>query len=298
MQEVRSTIDEAILGDLIFGGQVLVFPGLAPMLELCRLTRQAIRQELATHHPVKAHEIHRRTAFLQRVQALQTRLKSDNKPLERFADALSLIGLDLGQTFWDRLLFRVVPLRGSHWGACASVGVHRDTWGSNIHQQINWWAPIYPVARNRTIRFYLDHWDRPLKNTTATWRVETYIAERNRSRAGYAPSYPSAPEALQAPEGKRSEPVIKPGDLLCFSAAHLHCSVPNRSTMTRFSFDIRTVNLGDLHRRRAAPNVDCDSPSQMLGLFRNALSNEPLTNKLDLEPSRACRSRHATRRIR
>ena len=46
--------------------------------------------------------------------------------------------------------------------------------------------------------------------------------------------------------------------VLVFSAAHLHSTVPNTTSRTRFSIDFRTVNLDDLTEPRGAANVDSE----------------------------------------
>jgi hypothetical protein len=62
--------------------------------------------------------------------------------------------------------------------------------------------------------------------------------------------------------------VIEPRDLLCFSGAHLHASVPNTSGQTRFSVEVRTVLLDDIVAGRGAPNLDGRAPRVPLEWFR------------------------------
>lgn len=275
LQEVEPPIRDAALADRVFDGQVLVFRRVGPIRELCRAARRSIREELGTRDPVKAHEIHSRAELVARVRRLQTRFRRDPEIGLSFREALAELGLDLEALFWDRMVLRVVPPRTA--GApdeIAQIGPHRDVWGVGIQQQVNWWAPIFPVARNRTLCIYPDHWSRPLANTSASWRLATYIAESRGRRHGRAGGYPSTPEPLETPRGSRFEPVIRPGDLLCFSSAHLHASVPNRSAFTRVSFEIRTFSRHDVRLGRGAPNVDCASPRPEYRLFRNVLSGE------------------------
>jgi ectoine hydroxylase-related dioxygenase (phytanoyl-CoA dioxygenase family) len=63
--------------------------------------------------------------------------------------------------------------------------------------------------------------------------------------------------------------VIEPGDLLCFSGAHLHASVPNVSAETRCSVELRTVNIDDVARDRGAPDLDGRAPQVPLHWFRS-----------------------------
>jgi ectoine hydroxylase-related dioxygenase (phytanoyl-CoA dioxygenase family) len=74
--------------------------------------------------------------------------------------------------------------------------------------------------------------------------------------------------------------VIDPGDMLCFSGAHLHASAANVSGFTRFSIESRTVNIDDLRHNRAAPNIDCQARQVMFAWFRHVVSNESLTDEI------------------
>jgi hypothetical protein len=58
------------------------------------------------------------------------------------------------------------------------------------------------------------------------------------------------------------------GGLTMFSAAQLHSTVPNTSSVTRYSIDFRTVHLGDVQARRGAPNVDAACTGTTLDDYR------------------------------
>jgi ectoine hydroxylase-related dioxygenase (phytanoyl-CoA dioxygenase family) len=70
--------------------------------------------------------------------------------------------------------------------------------------------------------------------------------------------------------------IVEPGDLLCFSGAHLHASVPNTSGVTRFSLEARTVNVDDVASRRGAPNLDGQAPRIPLDWFHHIEDEVPL----------------------
>jgi ectoine hydroxylase-related dioxygenase (phytanoyl-CoA dioxygenase family) len=53
-------------------------------------------------------------------------------------------------------------------------------------------------------------------------------------------------------------PLPAPGEVLLFSGAQLHTSIPNTSGLARYSVDFRTVNTTDLHAGLGAPVVDAD----------------------------------------
>ena len=58
-----------------------------------------------------------------------------------------------------------------------------------------------------------------------------------------------------------------PGELLAFSAAQLHSTVPNTSGRTRFSVDFRTVAHADLVAHAGARLVDTNSTGTTLRDF-------------------------------
>ena len=70
--------------------------------------------------------------------------------------------------------------------------------------------------------------------------------------------------------------VVEPGELLCFSAAHLHAGVPNHTGRARFSIETRTVSRHDLLAGRAAPNVDGMGTTPRTRWFRGVLDGAPL----------------------
>ncbi|MFQ5760764.1 MAG: hypothetical protein ACE5HM_07300 [Acidiferrobacterales bacterium] len=212
----------------------------------------------------------------------QNRFKKHPESRKLFRSALGEIGVDIARSYWDRLLLRIFPHGDTHTGGLTSrAGIHRDTWGSNLYQQTNWWAPIYALTPERTIVFYPDYWSRSVENTSASWSYDDYVTARRHTDPGLAPSYPPAPqpqEAIDTTAGMRV--VIDPGDMLCFSGAHLHASAANVSGLTRFSIESRTVNIDDLKHNRAAPNVDCHARQVRFAWFRHVVSNEPLTGEI------------------
>ena len=90
---------------------------------------------------------------------------------------------------------------------------------------------------------------------------------------------PEPAEAVSAASEFR--PVIEPGDLLCFSGAHLHASVPNATGVARFSVEVRTVDAGDAAGGRGSPNVDGEAPHVARDWFRHVNDGTPLTTILE-----------------
>jgi hypothetical protein len=236
----------------------VVFKQVGPLLELARLLDGRIGEQPGEDA----------------IAELQREVRGDEHVGELVGAALEEVGVDAKRTYWDKIHLRIVPpVAGDrHIG---TIGVHRDTWGSNVLSQTNWWLPIRPLAAERTIAFYPGYWSRPIENTSASWDLDE-IRQRRRSgeRDEDIPIVPEPTEPVDTESELRI--VIEPGDLLCFSGAHLHASVPNVTAETRVSMELRTVNADDLARDRGAPDLDGRAPRVPLEWFRSMADGRPL----------------------
>jgi hypothetical protein len=206
------------------------------------------------------------------IAELQRQVRGDRRVRELVGAALEQAGVDPRRTYWDKIHLRIVPPTAGD-GQIGTIGVHRDTWGSNVLSQTNWWLPIRPLAAERTIAFYPSYWSRPIENTSASWDLDE-IRERRRKGDEDVPIVPEPTEPVDADSELRI--VIEPGDLLCFSGAHLHASVPNTTAETRCSMELRTVNAEDVERGRGAPDLDGRAPQVPLEWFRSMVDGGPL----------------------
>ena len=203
----------------------------------------------------------------------QERFRKDPRCERLLRSALEQVGVVAARTYWDSVYLRIVPPTAER--SIGTIGFHRDTWSSNVLQQTNWWLPLRPLSEERTIAFYPGYWSKPIANTRADWDLAEI---RERRRAGEpTEDLPIVPEPTE-PVATASElrMVIEPGDLLCFSGAHLHASVPNHSDRTRVSAELRTVNLDDLREGRGAPDLDGQAPHVPLEWFRSMEDGSPL----------------------
>ena len=217
---------------------------------------------------------------LRGLDELQAGFCADPEVIRLFREALEHVGVDPRRTYWDSLFLRFVAPVQDGAGAerqIGRIGVHRDTWSSNVLQQTNWWMTLRPLTRDRTIAFFPDYWERPLENTSADWDLN---AIRARRRTGETEVLPIVPEPVEEVDmSSEIRVVIEPADLLCFSGAHVHATVPNVSDRARCSVELRTVGLDDLKQGRGAPDVDGEAPVVPLEWFRSMVDGEPLTRE-------------------
>jgi hypothetical protein len=257
--------DEA-RGELVFAGDLLVFKSVASLGELVDAAEGLIRDVLGSDGD----------QVPGRVAQLQQRFRRDGKTKRLFAAALEYVGVDVERAYWDWLHLRVQPSgdRPVGWDS-GSLGCHRDTWSSNVYAQTNWWTPIRSLSAERTIAIYPDYWGQPVANNSASWDLDAVRAQRRgASQSAPLPPVPEPTEHVDRSAELRI--VIEPRDLLCFSGAHLHASVPNTSGETRFSVEVRTVLLDDIVAGRGAPNLDGRAPRVPLEWFRRIPDGAPL----------------------
>ena len=207
------------------------------------------------------------------IDELQEDFRRDPRVERLMRSALEQVGVVAAGTFWDPPRLRIVPPASER--QVGTIGFHRDTWGSNVLAQTNWWLPLRALTDERTIALYPEYWSKPIANTSAEWDLAEI---RERRRAGEPiDDLPIVPAPSEPPStGSELRMVVEPGDLLCFSGAHLHASVPNVSDGTRVSVELRTVNRDDLERGRGAPDLDGRAPETPLHWFQSMVDGAPL----------------------
>ena len=255
----------------IFKGKIFVFKKSKIILDLV----QEIKRNILIEYNGPLEKLHHLDNCEEISSTLVTNLKKIPEFKKLFKIFLKEINFFHENSYWDQFRVRVAPAQNKFsYREASRINSHRDTWGTNIHQQINWWAPISSISETNTMIFYPDYFSKAVKNSTSTWDLNTYLEHRKREDF----SYPSAPQLLEdLPQDASVLSVnIEPGEILCFSGCHLHSSSKEKSDNTRFSYEIRTICQDDLDNRREAPNTDCDLQWQFPKIFRNINDNSPL----------------------
>jgi hypothetical protein len=275
---INNTIDDKERSELLFSGHLLVYRQRESMSELIEFTKNLLKEHLHELDPVDAQQQLNKESFLKAMGAAQTQFRCSEQARQLFFRVLVECGVDPKTCYYDHFPLRVVPFAEEHQGAGrAAIGHHRDTWGSNINSQQNWWAPIFDLTTERTIALYPDYWEKPLANTTASWCFKKLLEKRNQAPTERSFDYPSAPIPMEeVNEEGVVKVLIQPGDVLNFASAQLHASVPNTSSATRFSVEMRTVNVDDLKTMRQAPNVDNAGTEPMYSWFKHIETKQVL----------------------
>lgn len=271
---VDGPLDDAARAALVFAGALVVHRNLAAMHALIAATKVLLAEAFAPHEALSAHTGLSPDTYRDRVAAVSKRFAANPAIDSLYRAVFAAVGVDPAATYGDRLRLRILPPDASYWDRrIRPLQAHRDTWGSNVMQQINWWAPVYPVAADRTMALYPRYWDKPIANTSAGWDFE---ALKTRGKP-----YPRLPVASEAVDPADAAPVlIEPGDILCFSGAHLHASVASETGSARISTDMRTVSPADIREGRGAPNIDGAAPRTQHDWFHHMEAGVSLSEAL------------------
>lgn len=258
------------LSKAIFDGRILYFENLAPVDDVIAIARRCIEHAFPGLDPLTAHQHIDRAAYEACYGAARAAFLDDNGARQAIEAALTDAGIDSGVTCRDRSILRVSP---PDTPDCAkgfgTVPPHRDSWGSGLSCQINWWLPVYPVTAERTLALFPAHWAMPIANDSEGW---------NWRRAGREPGIPLLPTAQDEPDRTGEVRLLAdPGTLIAFSAAHLHASVPNTTEEARFSCETRTVSIDDLRRGAGVPMIDGAPKAPALQWFRRLGGRRPLS---------------------
>lgn len=263
---------------ILFNGDLIIHRNVESMHTLIDWTTALLENELSPLLPTTAQSKLSPDDFIKVTSKAQTMFRTSDYAKTLFFNALAECGVNRENTYYDHFPLRIVPYGTTHDGARNSfISPHRDTWGSNIHSQINWWAPIFSLEPSRTIAIYPTYWTSPIANDTQDWRFSEHMESRRNTAKGLKAPYPSAPSPQEAvDESDVVKVMLEPGEVLSFSSAHLHGSVPNTSKQTRFSVEMRTINDDDLKNNRAAPNVDNKGEESMFGWFKRITDKQGL----------------------
>lgn len=246
-----------LLSEALFDGRLVVFEDLAPVRRLVHRARALLERVFGTDDPVGAEGRLAAADFRRAALRARKMVDADATVARCWRDVLATIGHAPEDTWLDRIRLRVVPSRRDvDHPRLGILPPHRDTWGSGIAAQINWWLPLYPLRDTRTMLLWPAAFRRPVANDSATWSFEEF-------RRGDIANYPLLPAAHEPPPAPAVPVSIAPGQLLAFSAAHLHGGTSDASGRTRFGIDSRTVWEPDRRAGRGAPNVDCGARAEM-----------------------------------
>jgi hypothetical protein len=279
---VTQALGPRVLHDRIYAGDVLRFSALAPMRDLAAFTQVFLEDAFAPLVPV---EIHRHLSHQQQTESFAQRQRDFARSPEvklLWRNVFEAAGLAADGLARDALYLRFQPHQDPgtvvpRARTTATIAFHRDTWGSNLYAQTNWWTPIYDIDEGRTFAIYPSLWDRPVANTSAEFDLAALLEQSKAGGRNAVDADAAIPHLSEELEVADATPVlIAPGEIIAFSSAHAHAGVPNSTDLTRISLETRTLWIDDVRSGRGAPNVDGFARWMSPGMFRRVSDETPL----------------------
>lgn len=272
-------IDEPSRRESLYQGDFHLITGNPAALALVEWARELIGDALGDSDPERAQFELPKDDFIARVSPLKSTFINHERTKELVRELVIALGTDPEETYFDLPRLRVIPSEEYlTTGVSYNYKAHRDTWYAGPKAQVNYWTPVFDVVGANVMSMYVGYFDRPIKNSSADFDYDRWVAE-SRFTAAQQVGKEERPHPLPTePVDDASEIRVagRAGDMLLFSTCHLHASAPNTSGVTRFSFDLRTINMADHRAGRGPANVDSAATGTTLQDFMRVSDLAPL----------------------
>jgi hypothetical protein len=254
-------IDPDLSGDelrsQIYGGNLVILTRLQALADFVEYTRGELTELFSPHDPEHVHEDIDPHEMARILGAWKPRFIHSDRSRKLVRAIISEAGFLAEQTHYDLPKPRTsFPVGHLTTGVAFAFPWHRDVWYAAPAQQVNWWLPIFPVREDNAMSFDLASFNRAVPNSSDTFDYYENNASRLTTATQVTRERQARPGALDHRPGQELIILPAPGEVLLFSGAQLHTSIPNTSGRARFSVDFRTVDVSDLMAGRGAPLAD------------------------------------------
>ena len=290
--------DDSARRQMLYRGNLLVYSPRPSSMAFVEFARESIRETFGTLDPRDAQHSLKVEEYVALLSQLKPKFINHPTSKDLVRAILSDMGCDVDKTYFDLPRMRTATAKGYLTSGIAyAFHPHRDTWYSAPMCQINWWMPIYDIEPDNAMAFHPRCWEIPVANESNEFNYYEYVQTARKDAAKYVKADTrKQPHATSPIELDPQIRVVTPaGGMLLFSGAHLHSTVPNTTTRTRFSIDFRTVDLDDVVAKTGAPNIDsmcvgtalrdflrvrdlCRMPEHLALLYENTADIRPTVN--------------------
>lgn len=277
------------LRQTLYDGHLIVMTRLRSVGQFVDYTREQLTELFRPHDPEFAHEHFDKAEMARMLGGWKPRFIHAEMSKKLVCDIIKEVGLNPADTHFDVPKPRTsFPQGHLTTGVAAAFPWHRDVWYSAPAQQMNWWLPVFAARPDNSMSFDLQNFNRAVRNTSATFDYYENNTGRLTAAANVDKDKQSRPGAIDHTPLHDLVVLPSPGQVLMFSGAQLHTSIPNTSGRARYSVDFRTVDATDLVAGRGAPLADVHCTGTSIRDFRNIVDgssfDEGLVRKLFGEP--------------
>ena len=211
------------------------------------------------------------TDFFARTGVLRKRFFTDPASIADMGAVLRSHGFDPAANACDPPRLRLIRHDGHTVEAARAMYYgHRDTWYSNPQSMLTWWLPLHDVGAAETFEFFPAEFGRPVANDSEIFDFDEWTQGGESKRIGWQKrqtGLAAYPRLLEEPRGAVVPVEARRGEVVLFSAQHLHRTVRQSTGRSRLSIDFRSVRLADASAGGGAVNVDNRSTGSSLPRF-------------------------------
>ena len=241
----------------LYAGNLVILTHLEALSEFVEYTRDELTELFRPHDPEHVHEHIEPADMAKLLSTWKPRFIHSDRSKKLVRAVIEETGFPAEDTHYDLPKPRTsFPVGHLTTGVAFAFPWHRDAWYSAPAQQINWWLPIFPVREDNAMSFDLPSFDRAVTNTSDAFDYYQNNASRLTTATGLTREVQARPGAVDHHPDQELVVLPAPGQVLLFSGAQLHKSIPNTSGRARYSVDFRIVYTPDLMAGRGAPLVD------------------------------------------
>jgi hypothetical protein len=241
----------------LYSGDLVILTRLRALAEFVDYMREELTKLFAPYDPQHVHEHIEPTEMAKILGDWKPRWIHTERSGQLVRAIIAEAGFDPGHTYYDVPKPRTsFPTGHLTTGIAFAFPWHRDVWYSAPAQQINWWLPVFPVRETNAMSFDLANFARAVPNTSADFDYYRNNVQRFSTAKSVGREVQARPGAIDHTAGVDVIPLPAPGEILLFSGAQLHTSIPNTSGLARYSVDFRSVDVRDMQALRGAPLAD------------------------------------------
>jgi hypothetical protein len=241
----------------IFAGNLVILTRLRALQDFVDYTRGELAELFSPHDPEHVHEYIEPPEMAKILGAWKPRFIHAEKSRKLVRAVIEEAGFEAEHTHYDLPKPRTsFPVGHLTTGVAFAFPWHRDVWYSAPAQQVNWWLPIFSVRADNAMSFDPGSFARAVPNTSDAFDYYENNAKRLTTATQVTKEQQARPGATDHQPAADVVVLPAPGQVLLFSGAQLHASIPNTSGRARYSVDFRTVDVRDLTAGRGAPLVD------------------------------------------
>jgi len=260
IRTTRPATPRALL-DALYAGELFLFDPTDASRAMVEAVREVLHAGLG-EQPREAQAGLSEEAFFERVGAIRKELYLEERFRQLVRGVLEAEGLNPAKVAFDPLKLRAVSSGGHHNPRAAAIYYpHRDVWYGHPRGLVNCWIPLDDLEAEETFVFYPERFDQPVPNDSEIFDYDEWARPGSSLRigwqdrdAGLRARYPSVVGPVEG--GPEVGFACRRGQVLLFSGAQFHRTLPQNTGRTRFSIDFRMVDLDDHRAGRGARNVD------------------------------------------